>query len=392
MQISSIKIISIISIFLLFACNAKEEDNFMRNFLFSSVLNDYFNNVYPEFGEIYDIQTDRYFTTQNTLDHGRISPDLIAISEKFLITGGYNQRMGGQQKDSYLYDFTSNQFTKTGDMVTPRVAHASEKKSDHEILIFGGYTSDLTELPASSIEIFNLDKKEFNFFANMKTPRADHKVLRLNNNTILIFGGLSYPNYVSEIEIFNPATKISSVAGTLTKPRINFTFHKVSDGRIFIIGGFYNELNVFREHIKLVEVLDQTGNVIHSFNLSTNRSRHTSILTNDDKIIVYGGENESGFVETVEIINTTNYSIASTSLNGFPLCSFCQSVLFNTRIIVTGGNTSLGASNKTTQISTIDYTQTGKKNMNVERTMHRASKLNEREMFLIGGSKRKLVP
>ncbi len=34
MQISSIKIISIISIFLLFACNAKEEDNFMRNFSF----------------------------------------------------------------------------------------------------------------------------------------------------------------------------------------------------------------------------------------------------------------------------------------------------------------------------------------------------------------------
>ncbi len=139
-------------------------------------------------------------------------------------------------------------------------------------------------------------------------------------------------------------------------------------------------------------MLDQTGNVIHSFNLSTNRSRHTSILTNDDKIIVCGGENESGFVETVEIINTTNYSIATTNLNGYQLCSFCQSVLFNTKIILTGGNTSLGASNKTTQITTIDYTQTGKKNMNVERTMHRASKLNEKEMFLIGGSKRILVP
>ncbi len=84
--------------------------------------------------------------------------------------------------------------------------------------------------------------------------------------------------------------------------------------------------------------------------------------------------------------------MVSSNLNGYQFCIFCQSVLFNARFIVTGGNTSLGASNTTTQISSIDYTLSKKKNRNAERTMHRASKLNEKEMFLIGGSKRIVVP
>ncbi len=128
----------------------------------------------------------------------------------------------------------------------------SEAPPNIEALTLGCFTTDSIRRPTNAIERFNLNTMSFSNYGKMLTERADHKIEFLYDNSILIVGGLTFPNYVWEIEKYYINSNTSLITGVLNKPRINFTLHKVNDGRIFITGGYFNDGLNFEEQISLV--------------------------------------------------------------------------------------------------------------------------------------------
>ncbi|MCG9875204.1 MAG: hypothetical protein MH321_10495 [Leptospiraceae bacterium] len=222
----------------------------------------------------------------------------------------------------------------------------SEAPPNKNALILGGFTTDTIRRP-------------------------DHKIEFLYDNSILIVGGLTFPNYVQEIEKYYINSNTSLITGVLNKPRINFTLHKVNDGRIFIIGGYFNDGLNFEEHISLVEVIDQNGVVVSTFPLDVKRSRHSSVLTKDNKILIFGGENEEGFVATIEEINVLNNSIVSYALPPENLRSFDQSVILNSSIYQP----------RSIEVNT----------MLSPRSLHKSINLNNNEILTVGGASAKII-
>lgn len=392
MSSHTIKLIFAISIFFIIVnCKVKQKIDLQRNVIFSYLLNESAKSVYPKFGEIYQDNNNISIRTKNEMDKGSINLQIIKIEDIFLITGGYNPYYNGQLKDAYIFSSSCLCFKQTADMNMPRVAHSTIKISNIEALILGGFTTDSIRRPTNTIERFNLNTMSFSNYGKMLTERADHKSELLNDDSILIVGGLTFPNYVTEIERYYFNSNTSVITDVLNKPRINFTLHKVYDGRIFIIGGYFNDGLHFEEHISLVEVIDQNGVVVSTFPLNVKRSRHSSVLTNDNKILIFGGENEEGFVDTVEEINVLNNSIVSYKLPSGNLRSFDQSLILNNSIFSFGGNIKGGVSNNINNSSVNDPGSIQIKTMLSPRSLHKSINLNSNEILTVGGASVKII-
>src|ERR1043165_9397977 len=71
----------------------------------------------------------------------------------------------------------------------------------------------------------------------LNIARRGHTATLLTSGKILIAGGENQNGFVTEAEIFDPATGASSVSGNLNVPRADHSATVLSDGRVLIAGG-----------------------------------------------------------------------------------------------------------------------------------------------------------
>jgi hypothetical protein len=136
---------------------------------------------------------------------------------KVLITGGYFEGCCGLSYGEYavqtineLFDPATATFSPTGDSQHARTNHTATLLPNGQVLVAGGGDGDLTSVQTSSIqtELYDPVSGTFSVAGSMTTARAWHAAVLLKNGRVLVTGGIS--NNVNNVplasaEVYTPS-------------------------------------------------------------------------------------------------------------------------------------------------------------------------------------------
>ena len=266
--------------------------------------------------------------TASLLPDGNV---LIAGGGSVIVKSGeQDEKVLTYLKSTETYDYRNNTWLESQSMNVGRWEHTATVLSSGDVLIVGGEDSDGK---LSSTELFKVDTRQWIVLDDLSYPRARHIAVVLSDNRILVAGG---GNKTAEVYDFqsNTWTDIGDISQNLNLTAAS----RLPDGKAIIVGGYgadgaqhqveiYNpEFDVWNMGPKIPKprvrasltdlnkdsILLVGGNqYTHSWIFDTNtltwakaakmltaRTGQAATQLSDGKVLVSGGENRKGEVES----------------------------------------------------------------------------------------------
>ncbi len=169
------------------------------------------------------------------------------------------------------------------DLSSARSAHAQIVTTANQFTVIGGHVNgfDMTK----NAEIFNSSTKTWTTSTSCDF-RDMSFVAKLNNGKYLIGGGCSSSLGVGQLatsEIFDPANNSFTPAATMNVARTNVCAATLKDGRVLVVGNWYNTADNAEVYDPVANTFTLTGACMVA------RSLPVIIPTNDGGAIVCGG-------------------------------------------------------------------------------------------------------
>ncbi|MCP9485102.1 MAG: hypothetical protein MSC30_04530 [Gaiellaceae bacterium MAG52_C11] len=183
---------------------------------------------------------------------------------------------------------------------TPRAAHTATLLASGEVLVAGGCTVDSCELDArgATTEIYDARSRRFRTGPSLLRPRVGHTAIRLEDDSVLVFGGWDTSSQTASAERWRPGTDRFEPAAPMGMPRGGFTVTKLHDGRFLVVGGSDGG-----RALRSAELYDPAvGRFVATGSMAVARYSHTATLLPDGRVLVAGGGVEGeGVLSSVEI-------------------------------------------------------------------------------------------
>jgi len=297
-------------------------------------------------------------------------------------------------------DFTilvaQNGFKVSSNLASERRFHDATLLQDGRVLVTGGTDQYGTSL--SSAELYDANARTFSAATTMIFARGCHSGTRLNDGRVLIVGGFDSTGSgsLATAELFDPTTATFTRTGDMAAARACPTATLLEDGRVLIIGG----IDASGGSLATAELFDpMSGSFSSAGSTTTARAFHTATLLSDGRVLVAGGVDAL----STDVVNPNIHPVFSAELfdpssgrfsmtGGMASARFSHTatLLSNGKVLVTGGSTTgyfAGeASLSLAEIfdpTTGKFTDTG--SMTVARADHRATRLNDGTVLIIGG-------
>ncbi len=194
-------------------------------------------------------------------------------------------------------------------MNVARMGHYTVQLENQNVLLIGGRGTSFTSLNNS--ELFAVSPDTFSY-QTMNSPHDFAAVATMQDGHILIAGGSGNsgiaPGY-NNAEIYNPVTGEYTVTGSLNYPRMMTSTATLSDGKVLLVGGWYDASSA--AHPELYNPLDSTFTSTGALN--TPRAQPIVIPTTDGGAMIIGGVPVYGGTEIKQVEyydpNTNSFSI-----------------------------------------------------------------------------------
>jgi N-acetylneuraminic acid mutarotase len=239
------------------------------------------------------------------------------------------------------FTVTSNPWSVTGNLITPRAQHTATLLPNGKVLVVGGNG------PLVSAELYDPATGIWSAAASLNTARSSHSATLLANGKVLVVGGSSAAGIFASAELYDPTTNTWSAAASMTSARTVHTAILLSNGKVLVAGGV-GGLNGsgFPISIASAELYDPTTNTwATAASLTTARFNHTAnLLAANGKVLVVGGYSSSASLAlaSAELYDpTTNTWTAEASLTTARY-SHTANQLANGKVLVAAGTGSGG--------------------------------------------------
>lgn len=191
-------------------------------------------------------------------------------------------------------DDQQQQWEQLPNLPSPVLA-ASISRDEKRVYLSGG----IAQLGQTQkiIQVFDLEAMQWKLPLEMKTPRAMHAQVTLKDGRLFIAGGQTGAvkpvgdglKATNTCELIGPKTGKATDVEAMSKPVAEPTAHVTSDGYAVVVGG------------KFARVFDPHRNEWRrSVALHHARQAHTSVMLDNDRILVIGGLRS----DSIELVDT----------------------------------------------------------------------------------------
>ena len=227
----------------------------------------------------------------------------------------------------------------------------------------------------------------------MNNVRQLQTATLLQNGKVLLVGGADSVGSLNTVELYDPATGMSSAAPNLSVARQYHTATLLQNCKVLVTGGqdsFFNSIAITEIYDPTSNAWSISGGTPATGDLNIARYSHTATLLPDGTVLVTGGIGITGVSSSsTEIYNPiTNIWTTSTASNA-KRAYHTATLLQNGTVLVAGGLDENFATLNTTEIYsggvwTIS-TSLATGNLNTGRSGHIAISLNDGRIIAVGG-------
>jgi len=267
----------------------------------------------------------------------------------------------------------ANAFTASGDMVTQRTTHTATVLPSGAVLAVGGFNSGAGVLV--NAELYDPSAGTWAATGDLNNERENHTATLLNNGLVLVTSGDNFGGAVSTAELYDPATGLWTNTGSLAAARSWATATLLADGQVLVAGG----VDFVSGTLSSAEIFDPaTGTWTTTGPMTAGRFQHRAVMLATGKVLVVGG-----FSNSAEIYDpATGVWTATGSTNGGDRSKSTLSLLPSGQVLATGG----GGGDTTAELydpATGEWTATCA--MADSRATHTATVLNNGKVMVAGG-------
>jgi hypothetical protein len=196
-----------------------------------------------------------------------------------------------------------------------------------------------------------------------------HTATLLANGKVLVAGGYGAPNIA---ELYDPATGIWSVTGSLHEGRLEHTATLLTNGKVLVAGG--------NSVVASAELYDPaTGRWTFTGSLNHGRFEHTATLLANGKVLVAGGIDNADYRSAELYDPTTGTWTLTGSLTNARIGGHTETLLNDGKVLVAG----LGDPVELYDPATGTWSFTG--DLNRGRSSFTATLLTNGELLVAGG-------
>ena len=354
--------------------------------------------------ELYDFKTGKFTPTGSMSGPTRDFTATLLENGKVLITGGENQADHTPLAGAELYDPGTGKFSAAGRMNMARTEHTATLLADGKVLIAGGWTV-YDEKSLHCEELYDPQTGKFTLTGELTDSRDSAAAILLRSGKVLIAGGSEDEernHHVEQAELYDPGKGSFTSTGTMRAPRDYGSAVMLRDGRIFIVGGYPS--NTMAE---LYDPKAGTFTLAESFG-GPNRASTVSddcIATalQNGKVLITGCElnpTGEGINAIAQLYDPVADKFTRTGSMITARSSNTSTLLADGRVLVTGGsgidpNTPVEAGDSLASAELYDpaagaFTPTG--SMTVSRTLHKAVRLRDGKVLIVGGASITILP
>jgi hypothetical protein len=295
----------------------------------------------------------------------------------------------GNRIDTMLV-WSNNNFTAggTSDPLS-HAFHSATLLSNGTILLAGG-TDGNTVL--KSAEIYDPTSGAFSTTnTGLQLPRQKHSASLLPNGRVLIAGGFTTTatstGPTNTAEIYYPDTKVFLPTSVMSSSHSQHAAVGLPNGNIFVAGGFKGLTTV----TDVAEIYYSTSGVwspVASLPSGQERAIAASVLLKDGRIVLFGGTNQTGNLNSVIAYNPATNSWSSLTAMPLALQGHTATLLLDGRVLIAGGDDGFGETSSSYIYDPItDTWLTTNNSLREARFGHSATLLPNGTVMITGGVK-----
>ncbi|HEX6539573.1 MAG TPA: kelch repeat-containing protein [Candidatus Dormibacteraeota bacterium] len=213
-----------------------------------------------------------------------------------LVAGGVDD-LSQPQATAYLYNPATQTWTQASSMHTARSSHAAALLANGTVLVAGGTTTAQNQTPpTATAEVFDPATSTWSSVGSMAAPRWGFAATTLSNGKVLVAGGENAATdgciceELRTAELYNPATRTWSAAGSMSQGRTNPTATLLSSGDVLVVGGYRGQKFDTSDPLADSEVyVGSTGQWRLTGDMIIQRQLHEATLLPDGRVFVAGG-------------------------------------------------------------------------------------------------------
>ncbi len=253
--------------------------------------------------ELYDPATGTWSTTGNMKESRQQHSVVLLNDGSVLVAGGNIGRAPctaaacvNTIAESELYNPSTGQWQKVGDMTIPRSFFTTTLLSTGKVLAVGGriHTGpDYFDYHAIAwADLYDPTTKKWTATGTMSISREDHSVVLLANGQLLVMGGTTVDFNgvtVASAELYDPATETWTITGSMLQGRERFTATLLQNGQVLVAGGDYYD-GVNGGILTACELYDPTlGTWSATASMNTLRFGAKAVLLRNRQVLEAGG-------------------------------------------------------------------------------------------------------